>query len=132
MTAARSSRPPARRSAIAPRPRPTRASLAPDQALLKRRLVRPNRMEIWVMNADGSDQRQVTNLGGANFAPFFTPDGRRIIFSSNYKNPRSRNFDLYLVNPGGTGLEQIAANPDFGGFPQFRPDGHLLVWASNR
>ena len=55
-------------------------------------------MEIWVMNADGSDQHQITHLGGANFAPFFTPDGKRIIFSSNYKNPHSGNFDLYLVN----------------------------------
>jgi len=100
--------------------------------LLRQEMVRPNKMEIWVMNADGSDQHQVTNLGGANFAPFFTPDGRRIIFSSNYKNPRSRNFDLYLVNPDGTGLEQVTTNPDFDGFPQFSPDGHRLVWASNR
>jgi TolB protein len=100
--------------------------------LLRQEMVRPNKMEIWVMNADGSDQRQVTNLGGANFAPFFTLDGRRIIFSSNYKNPRSRNFDLYLVNPDGTGLEQVTTNPDFDGFPQFSPDGHRLAWASNR
>jgi TolB protein len=100
--------------------------------LLRQEMVRPNKMEIWVMNADGSDQRQVTNLGGANFAPFFTPDGRRIIFSSNYKNPHSRNFDLYLVNPDGTGLEQVTTNPDFDGFPQFSPDGRRLVWASNR
>ena len=100
--------------------------------LLRQEMVRPNKMEIWVMNADGSDQRQVTNLGGANFAPFFTPDGTRIIFSSNYKNPHSRNFDLYLVNPDGTGLEQVTTNPDFDGFPQFSPDGRRLVWASNR
>lgn len=100
--------------------------------LLRQEMVRPNKMEIWVMNTDGSDQRQVTNLGGANFAPFFTPDGHRIIFSSNYKNPHSRNFDLYLVNPDGTGLEQVTTNPDFDGFPQFSPDGRRLVWASNR
>jgi Tol biopolymer transport system component len=100
--------------------------------LLRREMVRPNKMEIWVMNADGSDQHQVTNLGGANFAPFFTPDGRRIIFSSNYRNPRSRNFDLFLVNADGTGLEQVTTNPDFDGFPQFSPDGRHLVWASNR
>ena len=102
------------------------------QDLLRQEMVRPNKMEIWVMNADGSDQRQVTNLGGANFAPFFTPDGTRIIFSSNYKNPHSLNFDLYLVNPDGTGLEQVTTNPDFDGFPQFSPDGRQLVWASNR
>ena len=106
--------------------------LATYRALLAQRLVRPNRMEIWVMNADGSDQRQVTRLGGANFAPYYAPDGRRILFSSNYRNPRSRNFDLYLVNEDGTGLEQVTTNGDFDGFPQFSPDGRHLVWASNR
>ena len=59
------------------------------------------------MNADGSDQHQITHLGGANFAPFFTPDGKRIIFSSNYTNPHSGNFDLYLINDDGSALEQV-------------------------
>lgn len=111
---------------------PTGDSLAAHRALLAQHLVRPNRMEIWVMNADGSDQRQVTSLGGANFAPFFTPDGKRVIFSSNHKNPRSRNFDLYLVSLDGTGLEQVTTDPEFDGFPMFSPDGKYLVWASNR
>jgi len=111
---------------------PTDTALTNYQDLLKQRLVRPNRMEIWIMNADGSDQHQITNLGGANFAPFFTPDGSRIIFSSNYKNPRSRNFELYLVNPDGSGLEQVTAHPEFDGFPMFSPDGTKLVWASGR
>jgi Tol biopolymer transport system component len=111
---------------------PTDTALTTYQNLLKQRLVRPNRMEIWIMNADGSDQHQITNLGGANFAPYYTPDGARIIFSSNYKNPRSRNFELYLVNPDGSGLEQITAHPEFDGFPMFSPDGKKLVWASGR
>jgi Tol biopolymer transport system component len=89
-------------------------------------------MEVWIMNADGTDQRQVTNLGGANFAPFFTPDGQRVIFSSNYRNPRSSNFDLYLIDVDGTGLEQVTTNPAFDGFPMFSPDGTKLIWASNR
>jgi TolB protein len=84
------------------------------------------------MNADGSDQRQITHLGGANFGPSWTPDGKRIIFSSNYKSPRSGNFDLYLVNPDGSNLEQITFDPSFDGFPMFSPDGKKLVWASNR
>jgi len=111
---------------------PADTALASYQNLLKQRLVRPNRMEIWIMNADGSDQHQITNLGGANFAPYFTPDGSRIIFSSNYKNPRSRNFDLYLVNADGSGLEQVTNHPEFDGFPMFSPDGKQLVWASGR
>jgi len=100
--------------------------------LLERNLVRPSRMELWVMNADGSGQRRVTNLGGANFAPFFHPDGRRIVFASNHKNPRSRNFDLFLVDLDGGGLEQVTTDPDFDGFPMFSPDGGRLVWAANR
>ena len=106
--------------------------LAAYRDLLGRNMVRPSRMEVWVMNADGSDQRQITRLGGANFAPFFTPDGRQIIFSSNHPSPRSRNFDLYLVNLDGSGLTQVTTNPEFDGFPMFSPDGTKLIWASNR
>jgi Tol biopolymer transport system component len=108
------------------------AGLRQYRDLLAQRLVRPNRMELWVMNADGSGQRQITQLGGANFGPSWTPDGRRIIFSSNYRNPRSGNFDLYLVSLDGTGLEQVTTSAVFDGFPMFSPDGTKLVWASNR
>ena len=111
---------------------PDSAGLADYQGLLAQRMVRPSRMELWVMNADGSDQRQITSLGGANFGPSWTPDGRRIVFSSNYKNPRSRNFELYLVNLDGSGLEQITHHEEFDGFPMFSPDGKRIVWASNR
>jgi Tol biopolymer transport system component len=111
---------------------PDSAGLADYRGLLAQRIVRPGRMELWMMNADGSDQRQITSLGGANFGPSWTPDGRKIIFSSNYKNPRSRNFELYLVNLDGTGLEQITNHQEFDGFPMFSPDGRRVVWASNR
>ena len=84
------------------------------------------------MDADGSNRHQITHLGGANFAPYFTPDDRRFIFASNHTNPRGRNFDLYLVNLDGTGLEQVTTYPDFDSFPMFSPDGTKLVWASNR
>ena len=109
-----------------------RTELRTYRELLGQHMIRPNRMELWVMNADGTDQRQITQLGGANFGPSWTPDGRRIIFSSNYRNPRSRNFDLYLVNPDGTGLTQVTTNPEFDGFPMFSPDGKQLIWSSNR
>ena len=111
---------------------PTDTALTNYQDLLKQRLVRPNRMEIWSMNADGSDQKQLTNLGGANFAPFYTPDDRKIIFSSNHTNPRSRNFELYLINADGSGLEQVTDDGEFDGFPMFSPNGKQLVWASGR
>jgi Tol biopolymer transport system component len=108
------------------------AELAHYDSLLARKLVRPSRVELFVMNADGSDQRQITRLGGANFGPSWTPDGNRIVFSSNYENPRSGNFDLYVVNLDGTGLERITTRQEFDGFPMFSPDGKKLIWASNR
>jgi len=108
------------------------AELKAYQDLLGKRMIRPNRMELFVMNADGSNQTQITTLGGANFGPSWTPDSKRIIFSSNHVNPRSRNFDLYLVGLDGTGLERITTNGDFDGFPMFSPDGKSLIWASNR
>src|SRR5437773_510408 len=110
----------------------TAADSATYRDLIARHLVRPTQMDLWVMNADGSDQRQVTHLPGASFAPAFTPDGRRIIFASNWREPRSRNFDLYLVNLDGSGLEQVTTSPEFDAFPMFSPDGGRLVWASNR
>lgn len=100
-------------------------------ALLEERLVRPSALEIWMADADGSNPRQVTNLGGANFAPFFHPDGNRIIFSSNHAGG-GRRFDLFMIGIDGTGLVQITDREDFDGFPMFSPDGSKLVWASNR
>jgi Tol biopolymer transport system component len=87
------------------------------QSLLKEGLWRPTTLEIFVMNRDGSNLRQVTRLGGANFAPAWHPDGRRIIFASNVKDPKGRDFDLFLINLDGSGLEQITFNPTFDGFP---------------
>ena len=100
--------------------------------LLAENVIEPNTFELWVMDADGKNKKQVTNLGVASFAPYFTPDGRRIIFASNYPSRRSRNFDLYVVNLDGTNLERVTYNETFDGFPMFSPDGRKLVFASNR
>jgi len=106
--------------------------IAEYKELLKTSALRPTRFEIFVMDADGRNKRQLTHLGGASFAPFFHPDGKRIIFASNAENPRSRNFDLYLVNVDGTGLERVTYHELFDSFPMFSSDGKKLVWASNR
>ena len=100
--------------------------------LLKQNLIRPSTLEIWVMNADGSNKRQVTRNGKANFGPYFFPDGKRIIFASNMDDPKGRNFDLYKINVDSSGLERITFNDTFDGFPMFSPDGKKLVFASNR
>jgi Tol biopolymer transport system component len=102
------------------------------RALLARKLVRPGKLEIWVMDADGKNRRQVTALGAASFAPFFHPDGKRIVFASNVGDPKGRNFDLYLVNDDGSGLERVTTEETFDGFPMFSPDGKKLVFGSNR
>ena len=100
--------------------------------MLKKDLIRPRQLEIFVMDADGKNLRQVTDNGAANFAPFFHPDGRRIIFSSNLADPKGRNFDLYIINTDGSGLKRITYFEGFDGFPMFTRDGKKLVFCSNR
>ncbi|MDX2030249.1 MAG: hypothetical protein SF339_06250 [Blastocatellia bacterium] len=101
-------------------------------ALLKEDLIRPSKLDLWVMNADGSNKRRITNNGKANFAPFFFPNGKRVVFSSNLDDPRGRNFEIYAINIDGTGQERITFNETFDGFPMFSPDGKKLVFCSNR
>ena len=105
-----------------------------DKEFLKQHLIVPTTFEVWTMNADGSNKKQITKLNAASFAPFFTPDGKRIIFCTNYfaTDERKRNFDLALINVDGTGLERVTYNESFDGFPMFSPDGKKLVFASNR
>ena len=110
----------------------TEAELADYEELANNGLFRPSILEIYVMNSDGSDIQQVTDFGKASFAPFFHPDGERIIFSSNVNSQSGRDFDLYLINIDGTGLEQITFNDTFDGFPMFTKDGKQLVFCSNR
>jgi Tol biopolymer transport system component len=100
-------------------------------ALLSNDLVRPLQMELFVMNADGSNQRQITSNGAANFCPYFTPDGKRLIFASNV-NSSGFQFDLWLADKDGKNLERVTTAPGFDGFPVFSPDGKYLIWASGR
>ena len=88
-------------------------------------------MELFICNADGSELKQITNLGGANWAPFFHPSGNKIIFSSNHTTKRVP-FNLFMINLDGTGLEQITFDTIFDSFPMFSYDGKKLIFASNR
>ncbi|NUL82874.1 MAG: PD40 domain-containing protein [Armatimonadetes bacterium] len=102
------------------------------KSLLAKNLVRPSQMELWIMDSDGRNRRQITQLGGANFAPFMRPGNRQIIFSSNHTNPRGREFDLFMINVDGSGLSQVTTTPDFDGFPMFSKNGRKLLFSSNR
>ncbi len=115
----------------ASRPRPGK-ELEDYQSLLAAGLVRPSKLELFVANADGSDARQITWLDSAAFAPFFHPNGQRILFSTNYGDPKGREFDIWAVNIDGSNLERITYAPGFDGFPMFSPDGQWLVFSSNR
>ena len=109
--------------------------IARYKELLRQGLVEPGQLEIFVMNADGSGKRQVTANGASNFAPFFHPDGKRIIFSSNVetKGEGGRpSFHLYLIGDDGGGLERLTTEGHFNSFPMFSPDGTRLVWVSDR
>jgi Tol biopolymer transport system component len=98
--------------------------------LLAQGLVQPTNMELYICNVDGSNLKKITNLGSANWAPFFHPSGKKVIFSSNHKTKHS--FNLFMINVDGTGLEQITFDTVFDAFPMFSPDGKKIVFSSNR
>lgn len=112
--------------------RPQGEQLKDYQQLLKKGLVRPTKLELFVANADGSEPRQITYLNAASFAPYFHPSQKRVLFSSNYGDPEGREFDIWAINVDGTELERITYTPGFDGFPMFSPDGSQLAFASNR
>lgn len=100
--------------------------------LLKEGLVTPTNMEIYVCNADGSDLRQITHLGKANWAPYFHPSGDKLVFSSNHHSKRGYQFNIFMINLDGTGLKQITHDDTFDAFPMFSFDGKKLIFSSNR
>lgn len=100
--------------------------------LLAQGMVMPTNMEVFVANVDGSEVKQITNLGQANWAPNFTPDGKRIIFASNHEYKRGFPFNMYLINIDGTNLQKISRDNGFDAFPMFSPDGKKLIFSSNR
>ena len=110
----------------------TDEEVAKYKGLLEEGLVEPTNMELFVANADGSDARQITDLGNANWAPFFHPSGEKILFSSNHNSQRGFPFNLFMINLDGTGLEQVTFDEAFDSFPMFSYDGKYLVFASNR
>ncbi|MFK7905691.1 MAG: hypothetical protein AB8B69_11230 [Chitinophagales bacterium] len=99
---------------------------------LSQNLVAPTNMELYICNVDGSELKQITELGNANWAPYMHPSGEKVIFASNHKSKRGFPFNLYMVNIDGTGLEQITFDDQFDSFPMFSYDGKKIVFSSNR
>jgi len=100
--------------------------------LLADHKVQPSDMEIYTCNIDGTDHQKVTDLGGANWAPYFHPSGEKIIFCSNHHSEEGFPFNLFMINIDGTGLEQITFDTAFDSFPMFSRDGKQIVFSSNR
>ncbi|MEI6409215.1 MAG: hypothetical protein WCR52_07525 [Bacteroidota bacterium] len=110
----------------------TKEEIDEYKGFLKEGLVAPVAMELFVCNADGSNQHQVTHLGKANWAPYFLPGGKKIIFSSNHHSKKGYDFQLFTINEDGTGLEQITTQSVFNSFAMFSPDGKKIAFSSNR
>ena len=100
--------------------------------LLAEGLVQPTEMELYICNADGSELRQLTHLGNANWSPFFHPSGKKILFSSNFEAERGFPFNLYLIDLDGKNLERVTHGETFDAFPVFSNDGKKLIFSSNR
>jgi Tol biopolymer transport system component len=110
----------------------TEAEIKEYTDLLAEGLVQPTEMELYICNADGSDLRQLTNLGNANWSPFFHPDGDKVLFSSNFEAERGFPFNLYLIDLDGKNLERVTHGETFDAFPVFSNDGKSLIFSSNR
>ena len=114
--------------------RPKGAALEKFRDLLSKGMVEPSKLEIYIMSADGTNVRQITRNGYANFCPFFHPSGKQLLYVSNKdsKSRRKPNFDIYFMDLETGKEERITFDEEFDGFPMFSPDGKKLAWASNR
>ena len=110
----------------------TEEEIAEYKELLAQGLVQPTEMELFICNADGSDLRQLTFLGNANWCPFFHPSGEKILFSSNFEAEHGFPFNLYLIDIDGKNLERVTHGETFDAFPVFSNDGKYLAFSSNR
>ena len=87
--------------------------------------------DVWTMNLDGTDQRQITNFGAMSWAPYIHPSGRYVLFASNKLG--FENFEVFMVDIDGTKEPvRVTYSDGFDGLPVPSPDGTRLAWTSNR
>jgi Tol biopolymer transport system component len=110
----------------------TEEAITEYKELLAQGLVQPTEMELFICNADGSDLKQLTFLGNANWSPFFHPSGEKILFSSNFEAEKGFPFNLYLIDIDGKNLERVTHGKTFDAFPVFSNNGKFLAFSSNR
>jgi Tol biopolymer transport system component len=86
--------------------------------------------EIYIMHADGTGQTRLTNVPGYDGGPFFSPDGKRII----YRSDRNANdlLQLYVNNPEGTAERQLTSNEFVNWGPFWHPDSTHIVYSTSR
>jgi Tol biopolymer transport system component len=85
---------------------------------------RDGNYEIYAMNADGSGQVNLTNLGANDERPSLSPDAKWIAFVSD----RDGNGEIYLISADGTGLMRLTDTPGWEDFPRWSPDGRQIVF----
>ena len=86
--------------------------------------------EIYIMNADGSDQTRLTNAPGYDGGPFFTPDGRHIVW--RHFTPDGSQADIYTMQIDGSNVRRLTDFKSMSWAPYFHPSGAYVIFASNK
>ena len=114
--------------------RPVGEAEAQYRELLAQGLVEPTALNIFISDIEGKNVQQITDLPGANWAPFFHPSDKKVLFCSNHHSQKEggRLFDIFMIDLATKKIEQITHSGTFDAFPMFSPDGKKLAFASNR